>query len=83
MERVFSPGNDRRLGKAKKSEFKQVTLSLSFHSSHHRCPPAEPTGVTTGQQWGCDLGGGQVILVPPNCLINVALPRQEGKAEGR
>jgi hypothetical protein len=30
-----------------------------------------------------DLGGGQVILVPPNCLINVVLPRQEGKAERR
>lgn len=25
-----------------------------------------------------DLGGGQVTLVPPNCLINGALPRLEG-----
>lgn len=30
-----------------------------------------------------DLRGSQVILVPPNCLINVVLPRQEGKAEQR
>lgn len=29
------------------------------------------------------LGGHQVTLVPPNCLINGALPRVEDKVEGR